>query len=161
MDQVGLDAGQRLPLNQDGEGLVFLRSHQTAEPRLLRELRRGVRREVHLLGTGEQLATMKSGTAQEGVLDRGQSRSPVVGARSCSRVRRSGRRHADRDDCEGQTLRTTSGIAETAPPPPPRRTFPNRNAARSPKIITFQTREGLARLSRAKIISRVKTFIQP
>lgn len=48
VDQVGLDAGQRLPLNQDGEGLVFLRGHQTTEPRLLGELRRGIRREVHL-----------------------------------------------------------------------------------------------------------------
>lgn len=43
---------------------------------------------------------MKSGTAQEGILDRGQSRSPVVRPGTRARVRRSGRRHAYRDHCE-------------------------------------------------------------
>jgi len=43
---------------------------------------------------------MKSRTAEERVLDGGQSRSPVMSSGSCTRVRRSGRRDADRDYCE-------------------------------------------------------------
>lgn len=49
MDEVGLDGSQRLVLHEDGVGLVPLGAHQRPEPRLLRELRRRLRREVHLV----------------------------------------------------------------------------------------------------------------
>jgi len=56
--------------------------------------------DTYLFRTSEQFTTMKSRTAEERVLDGGQSRSPVMSSGSCTRVRRSGRRDADCDYCE-------------------------------------------------------------
>ena len=48
VNQVGFDAGQRLPFHQNRKRFVLLRGHQTTEPRFLRKLRGGIRREMYL-----------------------------------------------------------------------------------------------------------------
>ena len=49
VDEVCLDGGQSFVLDQNGVGLIPLCAHEGAEPRLLSELRRRLRREVHLI----------------------------------------------------------------------------------------------------------------
>lgn len=115
MDQVCLDGGERLSLHQHRECFVFFRGHQVAEPRALRQLRRRVGRQMHLI-RGDfkrdvcriinaeyriricsfiytlQFPAMKARAAQKTIFDVGQSRLPQLAAGLAARGAGHGRR---------------------------------------------------------------------
>ena len=70
MDEVRLDLRESLALDNDGVRLVLLRGHEAAEPRALRQLRRGLRGRIDLLGNWKRerdskLASFTSFTSDE------------------------------------------------------------------------------------------------
>lgn len=123
MNEVSFHSGQRLALHQNRECFVPFGGHQRAEPRLLGQLRRRLRRQVNLLrarcekSQNFRIATflklkwltlhfapVEAWWAEERVLDGGESCPPVV-----SSVGRSWRRGHDCGRLVGRLIGCVGG----------------------------------------------------